>query len=86
MSKKNGLRFKFIEYVVGWEAKIKATYQVKKFKITRPAVSDIIKQYREYPTQNLHYNQSSKAFIATQVFNHSVNPNTFSNYLNAESA
>jgi predicted DNA-binding transcriptional regulator YafY len=83
MSKENGLRFKFIEKVVSWEGQINATHIATKFKLSRQAASNILKQYREKFPQNLRYNQSSKAFIATQVFNQSVNPDTFSHYLNA---
>lgn len=83
MSKENGLRFKFIDDVVGWEGQINATHLATKFKLSRQAASAILKQYREHFPENLYYNQSSKAFIATEQFNQHIDPHTFSNYLNA---
>lgn len=83
MSKENGLRFKFIDDVVSWEGQINTTHLATKFKLSRQAASAILKQYREQFPKNLAYNQSKKAFVATQEFNQHIKPNTFSNYLKA---
>jgi predicted DNA-binding transcriptional regulator YafY len=83
MSKENSARFEFINHVVTWEGQINSTLIATKFKLSRQAASTILKQYREQFPSNLTYNQSNKAFVATQAFNQTVSPYTFSNYLNA---
>lgn len=87
MSKEVKERFTFINNVVGWEGQINATHIATKFQLSRQAASSILKQYREkFPTY-LKYDQSQKAYIATnhfnQSFSHSNGFNSFSQYLAA---
>lgn len=82
MSKENNnIRFDFIESVVWWEGQINATHLATKFQLSRQAASTVLQLYREKYPQNLRYNQSSKAFIATTEFNNQAKPSLFSNYL-----
>jgi len=90
MTKENTVRFSFIEDMLGWEGQINASHIATKFILTRQAASAILKQYRAKYPNYLHYNQSSKAFIATAEFNHAFEHNTqlhnFSNYLSSISS
>ncbi len=90
MSKETAQRFAFINNVLGWEGQINATHLSTKFNLSRQAASGILKQYRKKLPNNLTYNSSSKAFIATssftQNFLHQSEQNQFSIYLNEVSA
>ena len=85
MSKENNLRFNFIESVVRWEGQINATHLATKFQLSRQAASTVLQLYRESFPQNLLYNQSNKAFIATPEFNENAQLTDFSDYLIAVS-
>ncbi|GAA6171853.1 YafY family protein [Colwellia sp. KU-HH00111] len=82
MSKENNkVRFDFIESVVWWEGQINATHLANKFQLSRQAASSVLQQYRDKYPFYLRYNQSSKAFIATDDFYHLAQLTPFSNYL-----
>jgi predicted DNA-binding transcriptional regulator YafY len=85
MSKENNLRFNFIESVVIWEGQINATHLATKFQLSRQAASTVLQLYRESFPQNLLYNQSNKAFVATADFNDHTQVTDFSEYLTAVS-
>lgn len=87
MSKEQNKRFTFIDKVVGWEGQINTTHLITKFKLSRQAASNILKQYREAFPCYLAYDPSQKAYIATDDFNnafiHSNHCNSLSQYLAA---
>jgi predicted DNA-binding transcriptional regulator YafY len=80
-------RFSFIEHLVGWEGQINASHLVDKFNLSRQAASTVLKQYRQQYPENLAYNASSKAFVATAIFDQKMaanaKSNSFTTYLSA---
>jgi predicted transcriptional regulator len=85
MSIKNNKRFEFIYKVLGWEGQINATHIATRYKLSRQAASEILKQYRTIYPGFVEYNRSEKAFVVTEKFNESFNTSkdkySFSSYL-----
>jgi hypothetical protein len=87
MSSETPHRFTFITQILGWEGQINATNLALKFSLSRPAATNILKQYREQYPEYLRYNKSKKAFVITSSFEQFFDPNSldynFASYLTA---
>ncbi len=77
----NHSRFHFIEQLIWWEGQINATHLIDKYDITRTHATNLLRDYRQQYPNNLHYDQSAKAFLLSDGFTPAFNHHSFADYL-----